>query len=99
MSKKCCSGKLKNREEKEKRALGNRLSRIEGQIRGIKGMVDSEAYCTDIIVQVMAVQAALNAFNKELLGQHIRTCVVDEIQEGNLEVIDELVTTIQKIMK
>lgn len=99
MSKNCCSHKLKNREEKEKKALGNRLSRIEGQIRGIKGMLDNEAYCTDVIVQVMAVQAALNAFNKELLGQHIKTCVVDDIQEGNLDVIDELVTTIQKIMK
>lgn len=99
MSKDCCNVKIKNREENEKKSLQNRLSRIEGQIRGIRGMVDDGAYCTDVMTQVMAAQAALNAFNKELLGNHIKTCVVDDIKEGKLEVIDELVSTIQKIMK
>lgn len=99
MSGECCQIKLKNRDDKEKKSLLNRLSRIEGQIRGIKGMVTNDSYCTDVITQVMASQAALNAFNKELLGNHIKTCVVEDIKEGKLEVIDELVTTIQKIMK
>ncbi|MDO4540061.1 MAG: metal-sensing transcriptional repressor [Syntrophomonadaceae bacterium] len=98
MSKDCCS-KTKHREEPELRALTNRLNRIEGQIRGIRGMVENHAYCTDILIQVSAAQSALNAFIKELLGNHIRTCVVDDIRAGNDEVIDDFLTTLQKLMK
>lgn len=79
--------------------LIHRLSRIEGQIRGIRGMVEKDAYCTDILIQVSAANAALNAFNKELLASHIRTCVVEDIRAGKDEVIDDLVATLQKLMK
>ena len=85
--------------EKEYKDLQNRLSRIEGQIRGIKGMVEKDAYCTDILIQVAAVNAALNSFNKVLLANHIRTCVARDIREGKEETIDELVATLQKLMK
>lgn len=95
----CCSGKHKNREEKEKKDLMNRLKRIEGQVRGIEGMLESDTYCTDILIQVSAVTAALNSFNKVLLENHIRTCVAENIREGNDEVISELVQTMQKLMK
>lgn len=95
----CCHCRTKHRDDKEERDLLNRLSRIEGQIRGIRGMVERSAYCPDILVQVAAVNAALNAFNKELLANHIRTCVADDIRAGKDEVIDELVRTLQKLMK
>lgn len=95
---KCCN-KTKERSPEEYKALINRLNRIEGQIRGIKGMVEKNAYCTDILIQVAAANAALNAFNKELLANHIKTCVANNIREGNNEIIDELVTTLQKLMK
>ena len=95
----CCCQKLKKREDKEYKALNNRLNRIEGQIRGIKNMLDNDAYCTDILTQVSAVNAALNAFSKELLSNHIHTCVKENIKNGNDEVIDELTETIKKIMK
>ena len=96
----CCTCvRKKERGEEEKRALINRLSRIEGQIRGIRGMVEKDVYCTDILVQVAAVNAALNAFNRELLGNHIRTCVAQDIRAGKDETIDELVATLQKLMK
>ena len=94
----CCQ-KHKERSEKEYKDLQNRLSRIEGQIRGIKGMVEKDAYCTDILIQVAAVNAALNSFNKVLLANHIRTCVTRDIREGKEETIDELVATLQKLMK
>lgn len=94
-----CCHKTKERSEEEYKRLMNRLSRIEGQIRGIKGMVEKSAYCTDILVQVAAVNAALNAFNRELLSNHIRTCVADDIRKGNDEVIDDLLCTLQKLMK
>lgn len=95
----CCSERHKNRSEEEKKKLMNRLKRIEGQIRGIEGMVEKDAYCPDILVQVSAVNAALNSFNKELLAKHIKTCVVDDIKEGHDETIDELVKVLQKVMK
>lgn len=95
----CCSHKTKERSEEEYKSLINRLKRIEGQIRGIKGMVEKDAYCTDILVQVSAVNAALNAFNKELLSNHIKTCVADDIRNGKDETVDELVATLQKLMK
>lgn len=94
-----CQIKHKHREEKEYRSLVNRLNRIEGQIRGIKGMLENDAYCTDILIQVSAVSAALNAFNKELLSRHLHTCVAENIRKGDDSVIDELVITLQKLMK
>ena len=77
----------------------NRLSRIEGQVRGIKGMLEKDAYCPEILVQVSAVNAALNSFNKVLLANHIRTCVADDIREGKDETVDELVKVLQKLMR
>ena len=95
----CCSHKTKERTEKEYKDLMNRLSRIEGQVRGIRKMVESDCYCPDILVQVSAVNAALNSFNKVLLANHIRTCVAEDIREGNDETIDELVVVLQKLMR
>lgn len=95
----CCSGKHKDRDEKEIKSLMNRLNRIEGQIRGIKGMLEDGAYCTDILVQSQAAVAAINSFNKELLSNHIHTCVADQIRQGDDDVIDELVVTLQKLMR
>ena len=77
----------------------NRLSRIEGQVRGIKKMVESDVYCPEILIQVSAVNAALNSFNKVLLAEHIRSCVAEDIREGKEETIDELVLVLQKLMK
>ena len=91
--------KKKHREGQQLRDLVNRLSRIEGQVRGIRNMVEDDAYCVDILTQVSAVQSALNSFNKVLLSSHIRTCVVDDIRNGNDEVVDELLQTLQKLMK
>ncbi|MCI8577930.1 MAG: metal-sensing transcriptional repressor [Lachnospiraceae bacterium] len=95
----CCSHRTKERSEKEYKDLIHRLNRIEGQIRGIKGMVEKDVYCPDILVQVAAVNAALNSFNKVLLANHIRTCVTRDIQDGKDEAVDELVTVLQKLMK
>ncbi len=95
----CCSHKTKERDEQEYKDLIHRLNRIEGQIRGIRGMVERDAYCTDILVQVSAVNAALNSFNKVLLANHIKTCVTRDIKEGKEETVDELVTVLQKLMK
>ena len=97
--KNCCCEKKTLRSEEERKKLMNRLSRIEGQIRGIRGMIEKDAYCADILVQSAAVNAAVNAFNKELLSNHIHTCVADKIRDGDEEVIDELVATFQKLMK
>lgn len=94
-----CCHKTKERTPEEYKSLINRLNRIEGQIRGIKGMVEKDAYCPDILVQVAAANAALNAFNKELLANHIKSCVANDIRAGKDEVIDELVATLQKLMK
>ena len=95
----CCGYKTKERNEKEYKDLIHRLNRIEGQIRGIRGMVEKDAYCPEILVQVAAANAALNSFNKVLLAAHIRTCVARDIREGKEETIDELVVTLQKLMK
>lgn len=94
----CCE-KTTDRSEEERKKLIHRLNRIEGQIRGIRRMVENDAYCTDILMQSQAVNAAVNAFNKELLASHIRGCVARDIRDGKDEVIDELVITIQKLMK
>ena len=98
-TKECCCYKTKERSEKEYKDLINRLNRIEGQIRGIKGMIEKDAYCTDILTQVSAVSAALNSFNRVLLSNHIKTCVINDIREGKEETVDELLVTPQKLMK
>ena len=95
----CCSGKSKERSEKEYKDLLNRLSRIEGQVRGVKAMLEKDAYCTDIITQVSAINSALNSFNKVLLANHIKTCVTQDIKDGKEETVDELVAILQKLMK
>ena len=97
-TKECCY-KTKERSEKEYKDLINRLNRIEGQIRGIKGMIEKDAYCTDILTQVSAVSAALNSFNRVLLSNHFKTCVINDIREGKEETVDELLVTLQKLMK
>lgn len=94
----CCM-KTKERTDKEYKDLINRLSRIEGQIRGVKGMLEKNVYCTDILMQVAAVNAALNSFNKVLLANHIKSCVTQDIKDGKEETVDELVTILQKLMK
>ena len=95
----CCSQRKKERTPEEYTKLIHRLNRIEGQIRGIKGMLEKNAYCTDILVQVAAVNSALNSFNKELLAEHIRTCVIEDIKAGKEDTVDDLVDTIKKLMK
>lgn len=95
----CCCEKFTRRNEEEQKKLVNRLNRIEGQIRGIRNMVENDAYCADILVQSAAVNAAINAFNKELLASHIKGCVARDIRDGKDEVVDELVATLQKLMK
>ena len=99
MTEKDCCCRTKHRDDKELKSLAKRLSRIEGQIRGIRGMVENDAYCVDILTQVMAVQSALNSFNKMLLGSHIKTCVAQDIRDGRDETIDELVGMLQKLMR
>ena len=95
----CCCHKTKERSPEEYKRLVNRLSRIEGQIRGIRGMLDKNAYCPDILAQAAAANAALNAFSRELLSSHIRSCVVNDVRAGNDEIVDELLDTLQKLMK
>ncbi len=94
-----CCHKIKSRTENEYKSLMNRLNRIEGQVRGVKRMLEESAYCTDIITQVAAINAALNSFNKELLSNHIRTCVTDDIKAGKTETVDDLLNTLQKLMR
>lgn len=94
-----CSGKHKDRTDAEYKDLMNRLKRIEGQVRGVEGMLENNAYCTDILTQVSAITSALNSFNKVLLANHVKTCVSESIRAGDDTVVDELVTTLQKLMK
>lgn len=95
----CCCHKTKERSEQEAKDLITRLNRIEGQIRGIRGMIERDAYCTDVLTQVSAASAALNSFTKVLLANHIKTCVAQDIRDGKDETIDELVATLQKLMR
>lgn len=95
----CCSHKTKERSDEEYKKLINRLNRIEGQVRGVRRMLENNAYCTDILIQVSAINAALNSFNKMLLADHIRTCVAEDIRSGKDDTIDDLVVTLQKLMK
>ncbi len=109
MEEKCCctpaggekktQQKTRHRTDEEYKKLCNRLSRIEGQIRGIRRMLDESAYCPDILNQAAAANAALNAFSRELLSQHIRSCVVNDVRDGHDEVVDELLDTLSKMMK
>ena len=94
----CCC-RHKKRSEEEYKSLIHRLNRIEGQIRGIRGMVEKDIYCADILVQVAAVNSALNGFSKELLAQHVRTCVADDLRAGSEEKLDELIKLLPKLMK
>lgn len=94
-----CQNRTKNRSDEEVTALIHRLNRIAGQVQGLKGMIERNAYCTDILVQSSAVSAAVNAFNRELLAAHIRTCVAQDIRDGRDETIDDLVSTLQRLMK
>lgn len=96
----CCGeNRIKVRTDEEKKALINRLKRIEGQIRGLCAMVEKDAYCPDILTQASAAAAAINGFAKALLSEHIRTCVAEDVRQGKDEVIDELLGTMQKWMK
>ena len=91
--------RTKDRTDEERSALINRLSRIEGQIRGIRGMIERNAYCPDILTQVAAATAALNSFSRSLLSEHIRTCVKEDVRQGRDESIDELLGMLQKLMR
>lgn len=98
----CCSShsdRTSHHSEKVKKTLINRLNRIEGQIRGVKGLIEKDTYCDDVITQISAIQSALNGFSKVLLEAHLKSCVTERIQEGDKEVVDELLITIQKLMK
>lgn len=98
----CCSsetGRKKERSDAERKSLVHRLNRIEGQIRGVRRMVENDDYCVDILTQVSAASCALNSFTKELLATHIKGCVTDDIKEGHEEKVDELVKLIQKLLK
>ncbi len=95
----CCCEKNTQRTDEEKKKLINRLNRIEGQVRGIKGMIEKDAYCADVLVQSAAVNAAINSFNKNLLSRHIHSCVVRDIKNGDDEVVDELMNILSKLMK
>ena len=99
MEETCCGEEKTHRSEEQRKKLIHRLNRLEGQIRGIRGMVERDSYCTDILTQSAAVQAALNAFNRELIAAHLHSCVARDLREGKDEVIDELVLTLQKLMK
>ena len=94
-----CLGKHKEREDSEYKDLMNRLKRIEGQVRGVEGMLEADAYCTDILIQVSAISSALKSFNKVLLANHMKTCIAEGIRKGDDSVIDEFVLTLQKLMK
>ncbi|UII57807.1 metal-sensitive transcriptional regulator [Cytobacillus spongiae] len=93
------SDRVSHHSEKTKKALISRLNRIEGQVRGVKGLVEKDTYCDDVITQISAIQSALNSFSKVLLEAHLKSCVTERIQDGDLEVVDELLVTIQRLMK
>ena len=95
----CCSERHKDRSEEEKKKLMNRLKRIEGQIRGIKGLIEKDTYCDDVLNQIAAIQSALNSVGKLLLEAHVKSCIVERIKADDLEVVDELMTTVKKLMK
>ena len=94
----CCM-RTKERSEEEYTDLIHRLNRVEGQIRGIKGMLEKNAYCVDILNQVSAANSALNSFTRVLLENHIRSCVTEDIRDGKDDKLEELLATLQKLMK
>ncbi|WP_078412926.1 metal-sensitive transcriptional regulator [Priestia abyssalis] len=99
----CChlpdSERKSHHSEKTKKNLVTRLNRIEGQIRGVKGLIEKDTYCDDVITQISAIQSALNSVAKILFEGHLKSCVVERIQEGEMEVVDELLVTMQRMMK
>ena len=95
----CCDKRTKERSESERKALLNRLKRIEGQVRGISRMIEADAYCVDILTQVTAVEAALSGFARAMLSEHIMTCVVNDIKEGKLDTAEELAATVERMMR
>ncbi len=97
MENSCCH-KTKERSSEEQKKLVNRLNRMEGQIRGLRGMVEKDAYCTDVLTQASAVKAALDAFCREVLSEHIRTCVADDLRQGKAETAEELIETLKRMM-
>ena len=99
MEKCCCSGRKTLRTEDQKKKLLNRLSRIEGQVRGVRKMIEADAYCNDVLTQSAAIAAAVNAFNREVLRAHVHSCVVRDIREGKDEVADELIETLERLMR
>lgn len=94
-----CSQKKRLRTEEERRALTNRLCRIEGQIRGIIRMLEEDAYCIDVLDQVSAASSALSSFSRQLLESHIKGCVTEQLRAGDDSVADELVRTVARFMK
>ena len=101
MEKSCCAGceKKTERTEEQKKKLMNRLNRLEGQVRGVKKMIESDAYCNDILMQSAAISAAVNAFSREVLRAHLHSCVARDIREGRDEVVDELMETLERLMR
>ena len=95
----CPCHTTKQRSEKEYKALMHRLARISGQVRGVQGMIEKDAYCVDILTQIAAIQAALNGLSREILESHIRTCVANDLRAGRDEIVDELMDTLRKFMK
>ena len=95
----CCADRTKKRGDEEKKDLMNRLRRIEGQVRGVQSMLENDAYCPDIMIQVSAINAALNSFNKQLMASHIKSCVAEDVRSGNDDKMNELVAVLQKLMK
>ena len=92
-------GKKMTRTEEQKKSLLNRLKRLEGQIRGLEKMIEEDAYCNDVLQQSMSAASAMDGFNQELLGYHVKGCVTEGIKNGNEEIVDELLKTLRKLMK
>ena len=95
----CCGGKKTERSEEQKKKLLNRLSRLEGQVRGVRKMIENDAYCNDVLIQTAAISAAVNAFSREVLRSHLHTCVIRDSREGKDEVADELMETLERMMR
>ncbi|MBE6997368.1 MAG: metal-sensing transcriptional repressor [Ruminococcaceae bacterium] len=95
----CCGGKKTERSEEQKKKLLNRLSRLEGQVRGVRKMIENDAYCNDVLIQTAAISAAVNAFSREVLRSHLHSCVIRDIREGKDEVADELMETLERMMR
>lgn len=95
----CCAHRTTKRSDEDKRALVNRLSRIEGQVRGIKRMIENDEYCLDILVQSSAAASAMNSFNRELMAKHVTGCLAKEMTDEGRETLNELVASLQALMK